>query len=361
MGETIFNLILLPFIVFVLVIAGCAVPKPKDLPPTGTVKVIVEKEVVDKKTGSILLQVERLEELAERSIMDKGAEALLTPQRYATMGESYFSSYSVSSNNKIVASIYNRNGKDGSDIWIFSGGKIRLTKTNYFNNDPSFSADTKNVYFVSSRGKSRFQKYDQNSYVWRMPSYTTGGLTRIGSPAYKFLSPKESPDGRKILFCSREFSQNSPFIWYMKDNGALPTQLKQGIHANWLDNDKIIFSTQDENTDLYSIWTCMVDGSNLTQIITDNEMDCLFPSADKSGQYIAYVKQLPNTNKIEEWQSRDIYIFHLKDGLSQQITTNISRDDLPEWSNDGKYLYFRSSRGLSWNIWRVPTAFLNRE
>ena len=274
------------------------------------------------------------------------------------MGNSFFSSYDIGSKNEVIASIYNQSGKNGSDLWIFKNGKIRLTKTNYNNNYPSFSSNGKYVYFVADRGRQNTSRYDQNSYIWRMPSNGGGGLTRIGTPSYRFLNPIESPDGTKILFSSREFYDNSPFIWYEKRNGSLPTQLKQGVNASWLDNNTIIFSAKDENTGFYSIWTADIDGSNLTQIIYDNEMDCLFPEADPFGQYIAYVKQRPNNIKSVERQSRDIYIYHLKENLSQQITTNISRDDMPHWSPEGDYLYFRSSRGLAWSIWRLSTNFL---
>jgi Tol biopolymer transport system component len=345
----------------VFLFSGCVTTKTKkDLPATGKVSVVIEKEISDEKTGAILIQAERLDEIAERSVTDKGAEALLTPQRFANIGSSYFSSYSVGTSNEIIVSIYNQEGKSGSDLWIFKNGKMRLTKTNYFNQHPSFSTDGKSVYFAASRGKRNLSKYDQNSYIWRMPSDGAGGLTRIGTPVYQFFYPLESPDGSKILFSSREFYENSPFIWYMQKNGALPTQLKQGLFATWLDSNTIVFSAKDENTGFYSIWTSIIDGSNLTQIIFDNEMDCIFPEVDYSGQFIAYVKQSPNKNKIVEMQSRDIHVFHFKDGLSQQITTNISRDDMPHWSPKGDYLYFRSSRGLAWNIWRLSTTFLNK-
>jgi hypothetical protein len=185
-----------------------------------------------------------------------------------------------------------------------------------------------------------------------------GGLTRIGTPVYQFLNPQQSPDGTKILFSSREFFENSPFIWYMKKNGALPTQLKQGTYAEWLDDETIIFSAKDENTGLFAIWKSNIDGSNLTQIIADNEMDCISPTIDPTKKFVAYVKQAPKGNKVEKLQSRDVHVFQLDDALSQQITTNISRDDMPKWSPDGGYLYFRSSRGLAWNIWRLSTGFL---
>lgn len=342
-------------------IGGCALFQNKNLPATGKVSVVMEKGESNQKTGEVTIQSERLDEIAERSIADKGGESLLTPQRYATIGAAFFSSYSVGPNNELIVSIINQDGKNGSDLWIIKNGKMRLTKSNYFNQYPSFSTDSKYVYFVSNRGKKISNIFDQNCYVWKMPSNGAGGLTRIGTPTNQFFYPAESLDGKKVLFSSREFFDNSPFIWYMQKNGALPTQLKQGSYANWVDNETIIFSAKDENTGLYTIWTSKIDGSNLTQIIEDAEMDCIFPEIDNSGQFVAYVKQLPNKKKIKETQSRDIFVYHLADGLSQQLTTNISRDDLPHWAPDGKYLYFRSSRGLAWNIWRLSTDFLKKK
>jgi len=340
-------------------LTGCAYKEPvKDLPATGNVTVLIEKARVDEKEGLITIEVESYEELAERSIADKGAESLLTPQRYANIG-TYFMSYQVGPENQIIASVFNnQEGRWFSDLWIFDKGKIRLTKTNYLNNDPSFSIDGESVYFVSSRAKKSFKKYDQASYIWRIRSNGAGGLTRIGTPSNRFFDPVESPDENNILFSSREFYGSNNFIWYMQKNGALPTQLKQGQFAKWIDNDTIVFSSFDESTELYTIWTSKIDGSMLTQIISDINMHCIHPAPSKDGQFIAYVKQMPGTGDLED--SRDIYIYNIKEGLSQQITTNLSRDDLPQWSNDGEFIYFRSSRGLRWNIWRLPTTFLTQ-
>ena len=349
---------------FMVLIVGCSGARPKkELPPTGKVKAVVEREV--EKKGAISLEVKQIEELAERSTADKGAEALLTPQRVATIGD-FFEHYDVGPDNAIVASVYNKDGKSGSDIWIFKTGKTRLTKTNYFHYTPSFSSDGNAVYFVSDRGKKPTSEYDQTSYVWRIPSNGAGGITRIGTPCFRYDAPVESPSGRYILVSAKEFYQTDFFVWYMERNGALPTQLKQGFGARWLGDRKIIFQSRDENTGRLSIWTCNLDGSNLTQIISDPEMDCLMPAPSPNGELVAYVKQkhlskkdVGDLDKLSEvLNSRDIYIYKYKDGLSQQITTNISRDDIPRWSPDGKFLYFRSSRGLSWNIWRLSTDFL---
>ena len=40
----------------------------------------------------------------------------------------------------------------------------------------------------------------------------------------------------------------------------------------------------------------------------------------------------------------------------KQLTTNGSRDDHPIVSSDGKTIFFRSNRGLEWNIWVMELA-----
>ena len=183
-----------------------------------------------------------------------------------------------------------------------------------------------------------------------------GGITRIGTPVFSYTNVLESPSGLHLLFCAREFYENSNFVWYSEKNGNLPTQLTQGSDAKWMTDDKIVFSNKDENSGLFTIWTLKIDGTELTQIISDAELDCIQPSSSPDGRHIAYVKQKPGTNLT----TRDVFVYAIESGLSQQITTNISRDDMPQWSETGDNLYFRSTRGVSWNIWKVSTKFLDQ-
>lgn len=333
-----------------VILAACGTTSTgPELPATAPVTVIEQEERVDEE-GRISITVERMEELAERSTADKGAESLVTAQRVAQVG-SPFSFFDVGADDRIAVAAFNQEGTQGSDIWVYAVGRTRITNTNYFNDAPSFSRDGRFLYSVSTRGKFRFDQYDQSAYIWRMPARGGGGITRIGSAVYQYDTPTESPDGRFLLYSAREFYANSPFIWYAQVNGSLPTQLGKGVHPRWLDDSSIIFADQDESTGLYTIWTMDLDGGDLTQIIADPKLDCLYPAPQPGGPLVAYVKQTPDAPA-----TRDIYLFNQENGLSQQLTTNISRDDMPRWSSDGKSLYFRSTRGLAWNIWRIPAG-----
>lgn len=60
--------------------------------------------------------------------------------------------------------------------------------------------------------------------------------------------------------------------------------------------------------------------------------------------------------RVDAPETRDVYVYDTQTGLSQQLTTNASRDDMPRWSADGSSLMFRSTRGVGWNIWRVDAG-----
>lgn len=324
---------------------GCSAPQPEQDTTVKTVK----KLVINNQTVRMIV-----EEHADRSIVDSGSASRLPAQKYTSVGD-FFGSYNMLKNNKgIVLSKYNitpDKAVSSSDIWFFGkNGKVRLTNTSYFNLYPSMSVDEAYVYFVSNRGKIALSNYDQTTYIWRMSSKGNGGLTRIGTAMNSIYNPLESPDGKKLLYSAKEFGGQDTMIWYMGRNGELPTQLKKGKQASWLDNDTIVFTAKDPGTGLYAIWRMNLDGSEMTQIIADKNLHCIQPAASFDQKHIAFVKQ--NGSQPDQ---RDIYIYDVETGLVDQMTTNSSRDDLPRWSEDNKYIYFRSSRGLSWNVWRIQT------
>lgn len=347
-------------ILAVLVLAACqhTAERKEDLPPTGKVKYTVLKLVKDQKTGEFITVREEYEEVAERSTADRGGEAALLPQRVTNL-EYEVESFSVGNNDRLVSSLFQFNksiNQWSSDVWLIDHGNSRLTKSDYFNHDPSVSADGKDIYFTTTRSQ-KFSESRPNSYIWRVQATGASGITRIGSAVFSYRQPIESADGQRLLFAAKEASDLPYYVWVSGRVGDLPTQLVKGRDAAWYGNNKIIFSSIDENTGRYSIWTINADGTSLTQIISDKDYHCIQPDVDEKRGLVAYVKQQykEGASAEENLSSRDIYIYNANTGLSQQITTNISRDDYPKWSKVDDSLYFRSTRGLNWNIWKVST------
>ena len=52
-------------------------------------------------------------------------------------------------------------------------------------------------------------------------------------------------------------------------------------------------------------------------------------------------------------QNADIFKISADGGKPVRLTTETARDAVPNWSRDGKWIYFRSDRSGTWQIWKV--------
>jgi TolB protein len=62
----------------------------------------------------------------------------------------------------------------------------------------------------------------------------------------------------------------------------------------------------------------------------------------------------PHGHRIAYWRFQDIYTIPVVGGEPTPITSDTAVDWTPVWSADGRYVYFSSNRGGSFNVWRVP-------
>jgi Tol biopolymer transport system component len=299
------------------------------------------------------------EELAEIDTFDTGSSSNIPPTQHVTIADDSrcFHHYGLHGKDKVVYSVENGNNNSGFDLWVSNGrtGKIRLTNTKLVHKYPSFSSDGKHVYFISRRGRS----FDNSSsYMWRMAANGSGGLTRIGNGVYSHTQAvQESPNGQYILYASKERYGGSSTIWFARKNGSTPTQLTVGTSAVWMDDNTIMYEASDTSNSLSSIWKMKLDGSEKTLIISERKSDVIqvIPSPDR--KKLAYVTQARNKrSNRKDTSSRDIWVMDLTTGSPTQITTNLSQDAMPQWSSNGDSLYFASSRGVNWNIWKMNIA-----
>ena len=50
----------------------------------------------------------------------------------------------------------------------------------------------------------------------------------------------------------------------------------------------------------------------------------------------------------------DLFVISAEGGPPRQITTDSSNEAAPNYSRDGRWIYFASDRGGSWNVWKMP-------
>jgi Tol biopolymer transport system component len=179
-----------------------------------------------------------------------------------------------------------------------------------------------------------------------------GGITRITQSEAADRSPSIGSNGDLIYYASKPFNSETWQIWRVNSNGALPTQLKEG---RWpqvsTDGSRILYCAQDREINKWKIWMMNADGTGETQLTMDTECDDLHPSWSLDGTWIVYASDIGKDSNGK--RNFDIWRMRADGGEKTQLTTNGSTDMLPEFSPDGRYIYFLSNRGFYWDIWRM--------
>ena len=92
---------------------------------------------------------------------------------------------------------------------------------------------------------------------------------------------------------------------------------------------------------------CAADGSNPVQLTSFGTRVPDAPRWSPDGQRIAFAALVASNN-------RDIYVVGADGGAPRRLTTEPSEEGRPGWSQDGRWIYFRSDRSGSQQIWKMP-------
>jgi Tol biopolymer transport system component len=260
--------------------------------------------------------------------------------------------------NKLVYYIYtmDEKGIKYSNIYMQSSenpAPTSITSESSINIFPAYSPDAKYIYFSSNRNST-------NHTIWRIKTEGGGGITQITKNQSEDYGVYVSPKEDIIAYTSNLPRQSSPQIWTANSSGILPTQLVEGEQPMISPDGKMILFLRDYKKEIINrgnyefnpkqIWTINIDGSLPTQLTKNTTYNIIQPRWSPNGKYIVYASDEGKDPKNRN--NYDIWVMHSDGTLATQLTTNGSWDDSPYWSYDGKWIYFRSSRGGAWNIWR---------
>jgi Tol biopolymer transport system component len=169
------------------------------------------------------------------------------------------------------------------------------------------------------------------------------------------LSLAVSRQGGRLAYADGQGSVN---IWRVELEGrsrkprGVPLKLmattRWDIHPAYSpDGSRIAFRSTRSGSD--AIWLCKSDGSNPVQLISIKGSDIMGPRWSPNGQSIAFTA-FPQHNE-------DIFRINTNGGAPRRLTSHPAADAWPYWSQDGQWLYFRSSRSRSsGEIWKMPSS-----
>ena len=165
----------------------------------------------------------------------------------------------------------------------------------------------------------------------------------------KIEAPNWSRDGSSLYYNSEGR------IWRIAVQGGEPQEVDTGRHVDnnndhgpSPDGSQMVISDQIEPDNLSRIHLVTLDGSAPPRAVVDDpEARSYWHGWSPDGKTIAYVRV------ALEGGSYDIWAKDLAGGEPYPLVVGPGVDDGPEYSPDGRYLYFNSSRSGAMQLWRA--------
>jgi len=165
----------------------------------------------------------------------------------------------------------------------------------------------------------------------------------------KIEAPNWTRDGKALVYNA------DGHIWQIPVQGGTPVAIATGRnsknnndHGISPDGTQLIISDQSEPDNLSRIYLLPLGGSDKPrEIVSDPAARSYWHGWTPDGKTIAFVRVGAQDG------SYDIWAKDLAGGPARPLIVGPGTDDGPEWSPDGKFLYFNSTRTGAMQLWRA--------
>lgn len=236
------------------------------------------------------------------------------------------------------------------------GAQEKKTPVYYFN--PHWSPNGRTIVFESTLGGK--------SAIYTI--FADGSnLRQLTDPATTAGQPRFSRDGKQIVFYSERDGHLQLFV--MNVDGAGQRKLTDTADLDYLPDfsphgDYVVFQSRAERPAIaHDIYIIRTDGSGRTRL-TDGNFGYTAPKFSPDGKRIVfnrtvipkkYYRELTRDEMQQMKNSEEIFVMNT-DGTNQRnLTNNDVEDSSPQWSKNGKTIYFMSGRGGSPNVYAMNT------
>jgi Tol biopolymer transport system component len=173
--------------------------------------------------------------------------------------------------------------------------------------------------------------------LWRVPA-AGGSATPIPDTGGGTLPAISRTRPARLAF-TQQFADSN--IWRMRLPNGAPEQIVASTKHDEVprfshDGTKLLFITTRAGAS--QIWVAASDGSG-------QRLLCRFGGSPRWS---------PDDSRIAFENRGDLYVVHSEGGEPNRLTDSVWIESRPAWSPDGRWLYFRSNRSGSEQIWRMP-------
>jgi Tol biopolymer transport system component len=251
---------------------------------------------------------------------------------------------SVSPDGTEIAYLTRSNKQDNIMIRKIIGGGAATQRT--FRNVDGFSwGDDGNLYFSDTN--------DSQNKICVMNDHAGSLMRQLTSNNWDY-DPILSKDGKTVFFTRYE-SKGGPAIWsYNLDNGEL-TNCARGNQVELVDGSSDEFlCVRNNDQGVSEIWRVNFRNGQETLLLSDKERGYSNPTISPDGQWLLVVGN--TVSSINKKKNLDLFVCKLDGSNMMQLTYHPGMDACPQWSADGRSIYFISNRATkdeAYNIWRI--------
>lgn len=222
-----------------------------------------------------------------------------------------------------------------------SGQERRLTDHKRWSGQPVWTRDGRSIFHVFGNDSSKGREIRSIDVANpQAPSQTI--------PINYEVS--EITLGRHLVY-SRQFEDTNIWRAELPGNGALPVEAELFISSTWVDQtpkyspdgSEIAFISSRSGS--REVWVSNADRSNPVRITSFNGTMIGQPSWSPDGQWITFHARVEGSN--------DIFVVPAAGGPLKRLTANTWEDHYPNYSRDGRLMFFSSRRSGDMQIWRM--------
>ena len=182
----------------------------------------------------------------------------------------------------------------------------------------------------------------------------TGSIIRQITANNNDYDPVLTEDGT-ILFFTRFINNTEPMIWSYNMKTGEMTNCTRGYNPAIIGdrNDEII-CVRNNNNGQSEIWCVNYKDGKETMILTDAARSYSNPHVSPDGEWI--VMQGNSISAGNKTKNLDLFAMRIDGSDFMQLTFHPGDDTNPQWSADGKDIYFISNRAAKkgeYNVWKM--------